>query len=60
MRTPNNEIALKHSLISKRTFYLLFLFAKGKGKVVNILRVARMYFTYITQFDPRNNFVEKK
>ena len=59
-RTPNNETALKHSFLSNRTSYLLLLFAEGKGKVVNILRVSLMYLTYITQFNPQNSFVEKK
>ena len=40
IRTPNNETALKHSFLSSRNFYLLLLFAEGKGEVVNILRVS--------------------
>jgi hypothetical protein len=45
---------------SVTTFYLFLLFAKGKGKSVNIFRVSFLYLIYIAQFNPLNNFVEKK
>lgn len=35
VRIPNTETALDHLLICNRAFYLLLLFAKGKGRSAN-------------------------